>query len=383
VAGSAGSEKGGRMKCEEAAEFVSVLCDGETIPRKAAQHIGECEACRARLNAYSTMGAELRRVASLEEQREVKAGSWEKEQRARLNWWQKGRTTMRIPRFAFALMLGMILMLSGSLVLVRARTGTGGPVLVLTYKIPPDGRTARCTITTDGNPRTNHCNYSTGGPSGLLGVNIRFVSKEGERTELGVKTKYETQARSLGMSNTDSLKDVPEVMVWLEPGNKQEISVPGLGDVELTGEYLDHVPALRFRPDEPLDPQKNEFRIVSPVLIRGKEVVFNLGGSDSTDSGDPDAALMIYFPGEGRYLISTVPFEGAVEGKVELGQIKFSLEGQNYVLLTAMPTTRSEHVWVTHEPGYKLSQHMEGASDSRDMFMVRSLSRLLEEQIHH
>jgi hypothetical protein len=214
-------------------------------------------------------------------------------------------------------------------------------------------------------------------------VNIRFVSKEGERTELGVRTKYETQARSLGMSNTDSLKDVPEVMVWLEPGNKQEISVPGLGDVELTGEYLDHVPALRFRPDEPLDPQKNEFRIVSPVLIRGKEVVFNLGGSDSTDSGDPDAALMIYFPGEGRYLISTVPFEGAVEGKVELGQIKFSLEGQNYVLLTAMPTTRSEHVWVTHEPGYKLSQHMEGASDSRDMFMVRSLSRLLEEQIHH
>jgi hypothetical protein len=60
--------------------------------------------------------------------------------------------------------------------------------------------------------------------------------------------------------------------------------------------------------------------------------------------------------------------------------IKFSLEGQNYVLLTAMPTTRSEHAWVTHEPQYKLSQHMQGASDNRDMFMVRSLSRLLEEQ---
>ena len=96
-----------------------------------------------------------------------------------------------------------------------------------------------------------------------------------------------------------------------------------------------------------------------------------------------DAALTIYFQGEGRYIVSTVPFEGAVEGKVELGQIKFNLEGHNYVLLTAMPATRSEHVWVTHEPGYKLSQHMEVASDSRDMFMVRSLSRLLEERIHH
>src|SRR6266446_2646020 len=210
MASSAGSKKGGCMKCDTTAELISALCDGERIPREAAEHIGECVACRARLNAYSTMGAELRRVASLEERREVKAGSWEEEQRVRLNWWQKGRTTMRIPRFAFALMLGMILMLSGGLVLVRARTGTGGPVLVLTYKIPPDGRTARCTITTDGNPRTNHCNYSTGGPSGLLGVNIRFVSKDGERTELGVKTKYETQARSLGMSDTDSLKDVPE-----------------------------------------------------------------------------------------------------------------------------------------------------------------------------
>jgi hypothetical protein len=192
-------------------------------------------------------------------------------------------------------------------------------------------------------------------------------------------------------SGPDDFITVPSCNFWswnrdtvqVEPGNKQEISVPGLGDVELTGEYLDHVPALRFRPEEPLDPRKNEFRIVSPVLIRGKEVVCNSGGSDSTDSGDPDAALMIYFPGEGRYLISTVPFEGAVEGKVELGQIKFRLEGQNYVLLTAMPTTRSEHVWVTHDPRYKLSQHMEGASDSRDMFMVRRLSRLLEEQIHH
>jgi hypothetical protein len=370
------------MKCEDATEFVSALCDGETIPREAAEHIGGCDACRARLNAYSTMGAELRRIASLEERGEVKAGSWEKEQRVRSNWWQKGRTTVRIPRLAFALMLAVIFLLSGGLVLVRARTATGGPVLVLTYKIPPDGRAARCTITTDGNPRTNHCNYSTGGPSGLLTVNIRFVKKEGERTELGTKTRYETQARGLA-TNDDSLEDVPEEMVWVEPGDKQEISVPGLGEVDLTGEYLDHMPALLFRPDETLDPQKSEFRIVSPVLIRGKEVVFNLGGSSSIDSGDQDSALMIYFPGEGRYIISTVPFDGAVQGSVELGQIKFRLEGQDYELLTAMPTTRSEHVWVTHEPRYRLSEHMEGASDDKAMFMVRRLSRLHEEQIHH
>src|SRR5882762_2359353 len=374
------------MKCEEAAELVSALCDGEIIPREAAKHIGECEACRARLNGYSPMGAELRLVASLGEQREVKAGSWAKEQRVRLNWWRKGRATMRIPRFAFGLMMGLILLLSGGLVLVRARTGMGGPVLVLTFKLPPQGRMSRCVITTDSNPKTNHCNYSTGGGAwGTLTLNARFVSKEGERAALGVRTRYEKQPHDAKTrsGNTDDLKDVHEDSVWIEPGNNQEISVPGLGQVELTGEYLDHIPTLLFNPEEPLDPKQNEFRVVSPVLIRGKEVLFNLAGSNSTDTGDADAALIIYFPGEGRYLISTVPFEGAVQGDVKAGQIKFSLDGQDYLLLTAMPTTRLEHVWVTHDPQYKLSQHMQGASDTRTMFMVRKLSRLLEEQIHH
>jgi hypothetical protein len=369
------------VKCEEAAEFVSALCDGETIPRDVAEHIGACEVCRGHLNAYSTMAAELKRIASLEHPLTMKAGSWEKEQRIRPNWWQRGRTTMKIPRFAFASMLGVILLLFGGLVLVRARTGWGGPVLVLTYKFP-DGRAARCVITTDGNPRSNHCNYGTGGPSGLLLLNTRFVSREGERAELGIKTRYETKARGFTVRE-DQLKDVPEQTVWIEPGEKRAISVSHLGEIELSGEYLDHMPALLYRPEEPLDPQKNEFRIVAPVLIRGKEVVFNFGGSSSIDSGDPEAALMIYYPGEGRYLISTVPFGGAVEGRVEPGQIKFNLDGQDYLLLTAMPTTRAEHVWVSHDRQYKVSEHMQDVSDDQPMFIVRSLNRLLQQRIHH
>jgi len=370
------------MKCEDAGEFVSALCDGERIPREAAEHIGECEVCRSRLNAYSAMGTELRRVASSEEQTEVNAGSWEKVARTQLTWWQRGSTTMRIPRFAFASMLGIILLLSCGLVLVRARTAVGGPVFVLTYKIPADGRVGRCMMVIGGKRKINSCSEGMGGPWGFLTMKIRYLGKEAERIALGVKTSYEPQQRPLGMSNIDTLQDVPEQTVWIEPGSKQKISVPGLGEIELTGEYLDRIPTLLFRPSETLDPQKDEFRIASPVLIRGKEVVFNLDGS-SIDSGDPDAALMIYFPGEGRYLISTVPFQGAVEGKVDVGQIKFTVEGQDYLLLTAMPTTRSEHVWVTHDPQYKLSEHMQGAHDDQSMFMVRSLRKLLQQQIRH
>ncbi|HEY2352481.1 MAG TPA: hypothetical protein VGH83_08205 [Candidatus Acidoferrum sp.] len=383
MAGNTATKREGFMNCEEVAEFVSALCDGATIPREVAGHIGGCQACRARLNAYADMGVELKRIASLEPPATMKARSWEKEQRIRMKWWQGGRATMKIPRFAFASMLALILLLSSSLVLVRARTNVGGPVLVLSYRILPDGNTVRCVITTDGNSSTNHCSDSNSGTWGLLTLNIRFVSKDGGRTQLGVRTRYESQILQPKQGNTDDLKDVPEKIVSIGPGEKQQIFVSGLGEIELTGEYLDHMPALRYGPDESLDPRKSEFRIISPVLVRGKEIVLNLVGSSSIDSGDQDATLMIYNPGEGRYLISTIPFEGAVEGSVQLGQIKFNLEGHDYLLLTAMPTTRSEHVWVAHDPQYNLSEHMQGAPDDQPMFMVRSLNRLLQQRIQH
>ena len=51
------------MKCEEAAEFVSAVCDGELIPPDIASHIGKCERCGALLRDFVEIGAELRRMA--------------------------------------------------------------------------------------------------------------------------------------------------------------------------------------------------------------------------------------------------------------------------------------------------------------------------------
>ena len=89
---------------------------------------------------------------------------------------------------------------------------------------------------------------------------------------------------------------------------------------------------------------------------------------------------------KGRYLISLLPFEGAVEGSAHLGKITFSLEGHNYLLLTSMPITVSDHVWVKHEPDFKPSERMVRASDARDdrlMYLVRSLKSLEEQRIQH
>jgi hypothetical protein len=48
-----------------------------------------------------------------------------------------------------------------------------------------------------------------------------------------------------------------------------------------------------------------------------------------------------------------------------------------------MPATRSEHVWVTHDPQYKLSEHMQGSSDTHPWFITRSLSNLLQQRIQN
>jgi len=90
------------MKCEEAAEFVSALCDGESIPPGAAGHVGACETCQARLKEYGEIGmelcslasAELRHVAGLESPEEVRARTWETRQRTTSSWWEKGWTLL-------------------------------------------------------------------------------------------------------------------------------------------------------------------------------------------------------------------------------------------------------------------------------------------------
>src|SRR5580704_16106052 len=111
------------MNCEQVGEYISALCDGERIPRDAAEHIGECETCREQLNEYAAIGSELRRLASLDEAVSVAQVDWKLEPVSETGWWQKGLTTMRIPKLAFGVMLIAIIALSSGLVMVRARAG--------------------------------------------------------------------------------------------------------------------------------------------------------------------------------------------------------------------------------------------------------------------
>ena len=377
------------MRCEQLTESMSLLCDGKRITREEAEHIGGCTTCRDRLNSYAAIGSELRRLASLQERPVSAMNIILKELPAKkIGWWQRGFTTMRIPRLAFGLMAIAIVMLSSGLVMLRARAGSGvGPVFELKYKLPPMGRTTMCVMTTDGNPQSNHCGGTSRLPSGMLLFNARLLANKEGRAEIGIKDKFVPGASSSELSDFDAaLSDTPEQSMLLESGQQKEIVVPGFGTIEVEGKYLDHVPALLYSPEEALDPKPNEFRVVSPVLVRDNLVIANAEGSSSIDTGDPDATLMFYVPNEGRYLVSVRPFNGAEQGTVHLGQIKFSLEGHDYLLLTSMPITTADHVWVKHEPDFRPSERMVRRSDARDdepMFLVRSLQKLEEARIEH
>ena len=307
------------MNCEQVEEYISALCDGDKIPHAAAEHIGTCPRCQLELSEYATIGAELRRLASLDEP-QLDRTPIREPTTSNPKWFEKGRATMKIPRFAFALMLIAIVVLSSGLVIARVRAGsTSDKFLELKYKSPATG-TNICIMRTDGNQKDNLCDFVNHGHAGLLLMNTRLIAKTADSAELRIRAKYVPGAGDLEVNYSEDLfRDTRERVLTLEPGRKQQIEVAGLGTIDVEGEYLDHVPPLFFRPQETLDPNPREFRIVAPVLVRDKRVIAHLDGS-SIDTGSPDATLMLYVPGEGRYLMSVVPFEGAVEGNVHLGQ---------------------------------------------------------------
>jgi|HubBroStandDraft_6_1064221.scaffolds.fasta_scaffold21678_1 hypothetical protein len=352
------------MKCTDASEFVSALYDGERIPREAAEHLGDCDECRSRLAAYSAIGAELRRAASLLEPNEVTERQWEPRQKAKSSWWTKSRESMRIPRFAFALMLVAIFLLSGGLVLVRARPNQTGSVLWLAVKFPPDGKIVHMAVATDGEPGSDGFGHFSNVPTGgILSINARFLRRDGERVEFAVKTRYENPAPHFSGAAEQRLDGIPEQDVWVEPGKTAEASVPGLGAIQFAGDFIDHKPPTFFAPDDTVDPKPNQFRVFSPVLIRGNQVVFNEAGASASGESAPGTGVTVYWPGEGRFLFSPAPFKGAIEGSVFESQVKFKLDGQEFVLLTAVPVTRQEHIWMKHEPLYKPSAHNPSSDD--------------------
>jgi hypothetical protein len=225
------------MKCEEAGEFVSAICDGESIPVSAAEHVGRCEICRCRLKEYAEIGAELRLVASLESLQEAEVHHWRKEQRVTSNWWRRGWETMRIPRLAFALLLVAVVGLSSNLLIGRVRAHTRGKVLMLTAK-PAEGHTLLCGLYLADSAQFCRFVQMEGAAGGRGIYKFRIISEDGENIRLGIRSE-----RAYRQVSNDDIDGLPETPYWFKAGETLRVNVPGAGEMAINGELWDHYPS--------------------------------------------------------------------------------------------------------------------------------------------
>lgn len=338
------------INCDEAAEFISALYDGETIPRAAAEHIASCLSCKVRLKEYIEMGVELRRVASLDSSTEVKHRTWDKQSRTMRIWWEKGWETMRIPRFAFALLLTVVVALSSGLTLIGVRAHTRGSVAMLKIEVDPE-HINPCPLSIEDKNYWD-CGWSGGANSGKLSYKIKLLSKDANRIHLGIQTSFKKDANT-SSETSKSLQSTPAKEYWFEPGKKLQVDVAGLGPLTLTGEWLDHMPYFaRMDLEHNLVPGPNELRVISPVLLCGDRVVedFKRG---SVIADEPDDAFWMYVPADGVYVLSLSPMANAVPGQVENNRVSFEIAGKTYQFVTGAPIARDQPVWVLHLPGAK------------------------------
>lgn len=374
------------MNCGQATEFVSALCDGERIPHEAAEHISECEACRVTLRAYSEIGAELRCAASLEAFNETRSMVWEKKvQGITPNLWRKGWETMRVPRLAVVLMLIAIVALSSGLVILKARAGAAGQIIVLTIRTPGslgDG-TIRCSILTESS-KAAPCSIIQGLKSGTLANSIRITARDGNRFELGVRSKFvpdqtAQSGKPPGSSVSYPFKDLdswPEKRYWLEPDQKLDIEIVGVGNMTVTAELSDQTPAVVTSADTKLEPEQDELRVITPLLLQGKSLVFDLEGASATAFNGRTGCVFMYAPASGRYVLSLSPLDGAVEGRIEWTRIDFEMNGKPYQFVMGAPIANSTRIWILHEPNYRPSMETPGARDNQLFIAASDLKAL-------
>jgi hypothetical protein len=334
------------MVCDSAAEYVSALCDGETIPVAAAEHISTCQACQSRLNEYLAFAIDLRLTASRELCAAIAPHVWTKPQNRIAAVWQKGWGTMRIPRLAFAVLIAGVLALASGLAVVKVRARDEGTVVLLTVSTG-SGQPRECALSTVDKQRGTCASIGkVADLNSILGYKISVLARNDSRVQLGIRTRTWPFVHGSGSYSLADIDRQPQRQFWFEPGDTLKVDVPGLVPLTIKGNWLDHMPSLVGT--HTIDPGPEELRIISPLLLQGKDVIGDMEGGAATEN-KLDRAVWISFPKQGSYFISLVQLKGGIQADVRLNRITFEDNGRRCVLLTGTPITRANHVWVLHQ----------------------------------
>lgn len=202
-------------------------------------------------------------------------------------------------------------------------------------------------------------------PDNAIEIALEITENDAKRTETirleGFEPKTLVLREDPARGTRELLRLIP-VSGPLEPDKSVSVPAEGLGKME-------------SNPREPSDPEPGKFQLRFPVLVRDNQVLVKMAASVVATEEDP--AAMLYSPGLGRFIFSSVPFEGAIEGKLSFNEITFTIEGKSYQLLTGAPISSSHSVWVVHQPFWRPSASELSAFGDQPMVSTSSLQVLL------
>jgi hypothetical protein len=334
-----------------------------------------------RLNEYLQMSAELKRVAIIAVPQRVRDVSWGPQETVKSSWWQMWRESMRIPRYAFGLMLVAILSLGAGIAIVRAnnaerwfhfevRTQHGGMALTAIMSAEPKEPVQPGPVIARE-------------PEGTLAFIVRVLAGSGGSVKLGVRAICLPQnADQSGIE--EKVLAAPEREFWVISGQKLSVPVKDYGEIEITGKLLDKLPEDQNPSEMRLFPKEGEAQLISPQMLLMDDHVLGKGGGNGfmpTEGG----AFAYYAPHDGWYIFAFNPFPGATEGKVKANQVEFTLEGRNYTLVAAAPIVgdslmKITKIWVRHHAGSRLvdDQRVSPERESQSRMMFSNLEYILK-----
>lgn len=331
------------MDCDEASEFISALCDGEVIGAAAAEHIDSCASCGIRLREYLALGVELRRLASVEISEAAVAPFQPARRRVSLVLWIKSSKSIRVPRFAFALLLAVIVVLGLGWTRQTVRAGTRGSVLLVQFSTGA-GASHFCALSSLDR-KLDSCAGEIGTESGVLLWGLQLLSKDGDRAILGVRVRAENPHAGV---STRQVTEIPQQVYAVTPTEEVGLRVNGFGTMRISAQWIDHVPSVptgSIGNNHDLDPGPDELRLFSPLLLRGDHIVGDLRGA-STSIDDPEQVVDLYFKGTGRFILSLTPLPGSVEAQAEFNRLSFRIDGDVWKLISGAPITRTGKLWI-------------------------------------
>jgi hypothetical protein len=365
------------MNCGKAAESVSALCDGERIPREVAEHLGACEECKARLNEYLQMSAELKRMAIIAAPQCVRTVSWGAQETMKSSWWQMWRESMRIPRFAFGLMLVAILSLGAGIAIIRANSSERW--FQFEVRTRQGGMAETAVMSAEPKEPEHPGPVITREPEGTLAFIVRVLAGTGGSVKLGVRAICLPQNADQGIE--EEVLAAPEREFWVISGQKLSVPVKDHGQIEITGKLLDKLPEDQNPREMRLYPKEGQFQVIAPQVLLMDGRVLSKGGGNGLRL-TKDSFFAYYAPHDGWYIFAFNAFPGATEGKINANQVEFTLDGRSYALVAAAPIvdTSVTRIWVRHHSGNRLvdEQRVSPDRDSHSSMMFGDLNYMLK-----